>query len=231
MEPMFNTSTYTVPQIVVFGTGCALWALLYLILIRNYFRYRFIEMPLAAAASNFAWEVLWAVVFTTDMGRFVDLLNKCWLLLDIFIFGAVLHVGVKQLGIERLKRHFMGLMLAMMLAFGVGYYGFTKAGFDTATGLTSGLIANLIISGLYPVMMLRQPSLDVISPAVGWLKMIGTGLITVFAFMYFPEGQWFIKSMGLAVLVMDLYYLYLLYERLRNDAATKGVTAATGSIA
>lgn len=225
MGPMFNTSTYTVPEIIVFGTGCALWAVLYLILIRNYLRYHFIEMPLAAAASNFAWEVLWAVNFKTDMGRFVDLLNKCWLILDIFIFGAVLHVGVKQLGIERLKRHFMSLMLLMMGAFGVGYYTFTEAGFDTATGMTSGLMANVIISGLYPVMMLRQPSLDIISPAVAWLKMIGTGLITVFAFMHFPEGLWFAKSMGLAVLVMDLYYLYLLYERMGNEAAARNAAA------
>ena len=227
MDQMFNTSTYTVPQIVVFGIGCALWALLYLILIRNYFRYRFIEMPLAAAASNFAWEFLWAYVFTSDMGRFVETLNRIWFVLDIVIFWAVLHVGVKQLGIERLKRQFVPLMLFMLVAFGFGYYYFGKEGYDTATGLTSGLMANLIISGLYPVIMLRQPSLYGISPAVGWLKMVGTGLITVFTFMFFPEGHGFIKSMGLAVLVMDLYYLYLLYDRMRRDAAAEQATAAT----
>lgn len=231
MDPMFNTTTYTVPQLVVFGLGCTLWALLYLLLIRNYFRYKFIEMPLVAAASNFAWEFLWAFVFKADMGRLVEMLDKAWFLLDIFIFGAVLHVGVKQLGIERLKRHFMPLMLLIMVAFGFGYYFFKVEGYDTATGLTSGLIANLIISGIYPVMMLRQPSLDCISPAIGWLKMVGTGLITVFAFMYYPEGHGFIKSMGLAVLVLDLYYLYLLYERLRRDAAAKGAPAATGATA
>ena len=104
MDQMFNTSTYTVPQIVVFGIGCALWALLYLILIRNYFRYRFIEMPLAAAASNFAWEFLWAYVFTSDMGKFVETLNRIWFVLDIVIFWAVLHVGVKQLGIAKPRR-------------------------------------------------------------------------------------------------------------------------------
>ena len=76
-------------------------------------------------------------------------------------------------------------------------------------------------------MMLRQPSLYGIPPAVGWLKMVGTGLITVFAFMFFPEGHGFIKSMGLAVLVMDLYYLYLLYDRMRRDAAAEQATAAT----
>ena len=94
MDQMFNTSTYTVPQIVVFGIGCALWALLYLILIRNYFRYRFIEMPLAAAASNFAWEFLWAYVFTSDMGKFVETLNRIWFVLDIVIFWAVLHLSL-----------------------------------------------------------------------------------------------------------------------------------------
>ena len=45
--------------------------------------------------------------------------------------------------------------------------------------------------------------------------------------MFFPEGHGFIKSMGLAVLVMDLYYLYLLYDRMRRDAAAEQATAAT----
>lgn len=219
MDPLFNTTTYTVPQLVVFGIGCSLWAVLYLILIRNYFRYRFIEMPLVAAASNFAWEFLWAFVFKADMGRFVEILDKVWFLLDIVIFWAVLQVGMKQLGIERLKSQFRPLMLFMLLAFGFGYYFYTRAGFDTATGLTSGLMANIIISGMYPVMMLRQPTLYGISNAIAWLKMVGTGLITVFAFMIYPEGHGFIKTMGLAVLVMDLYYLYLLYERRRRDAS------------
>ena len=121
MEPLFNTVTYTTPQIVFFTIGCGLWAMLYLILIRNYFRYRFIEMPLIAAASNFAWEFLWAFVFKEDMGRLVGYLDKAWFILDIAIFGFVLHVGQKQLGIQRFKRHFVPLMLVIMLAFGAGY--------------------------------------------------------------------------------------------------------------
>lgn len=59
MDPLFNTSTYTVPQIVVFGVGCALWAVLYLILpFRNYFRYRFIEMPLGRSRQQLRLGVL-----------------------------------------------------------------------------------------------------------------------------------------------------------------------------
>ena len=53
-------------------------------------------------------------------------------------------------------------------------------------------------------MMLRQASLAYISTSIAWLKMIGTGMITVFAFLVYPEGHWFIKNMGLAVLVLEL---------------------------
>lgn len=74
---------------------------------------------MAAAASNFAWEFLWAYVFTSDMGRFVETLNRVWFLLDIVIFWAVLHVGVR-LGIEWLRRQFVPLMLFMLVAFGFG---------------------------------------------------------------------------------------------------------------
>ena len=217
MGPWFNTDLYTVPQLLVFVTGCGLWALLYLILIRNFLRDRFVEMPIVAAASNFGWEFLWAFVFKTDMGLLMNLGYKLWFFLDVFIFAAVLRYGKDQVHIPELRRHFRASMLLILLAFGIGYYFFTAEGFDTPTGLTSGLIANVVISGLYPLMMLRKPSLAGISTAIAWLKMLGTGLITLFAFMYFQEGAWFIKSLGLAVLALDLYYLYLLYERIGRE--------------
>ncbi len=220
MDAWFTLEIYTVPQLVVFITGCGLWAVVYLLLIRNFLRDQFIEMPIVAAASNFAWEFLWAFVFVTDMGRLMNWGYKLWFFLDVFIFAAVLRYGMDQVHIPRFKKAYLPLMIAILLAFGAGYYFFTAEGYDTPTGLTSGMLANVVISGLYPFMMLRRPSLKGISTSIAWLKMIGTGLITVFTFMFFPAGEaWFIKTMGLTVLVLDLYYIYLLQDRRKQKAA------------
>jgi hypothetical protein len=217
VDQLFNLVDYTPAQLIVFNVGCGLWAVIYLIYIRNHRRSGFLEMPDIAAASNFAWEFLWAFVFTANMGLLINWCYKIWFFLDIYIFFVVLRDGREQVTRPAFYRHYRPLILAILIAWGVGYYFFTAEGYDTATGLTSGLIANLAISAQYPFMMFGQKDLSVVSTPVAWLKMIGTGLITVFAFMYFQEA-WFIKAMGVVVLLLDLYYIYLLAQRRRQEA-------------
>lgn len=217
MSQWLNTTDYTPAQLTVFLAGCGLWAVVYILYIRNHRRYGFIEMPVIAAASNFAWEGLWGFRFQTDMGLLLQWGYRLWFILDIYIFAMVLRYGVDQVHLPELKKHYRAWIIGIMLVSGVFYYFFQVEGYDTPTGLTSGLIANVLISALYPFMMLRKKDLVGVSTAVAWLKMAGTGLITLFAFMFFAPGEaWFIKTLGLTVLGLDLYYIWLLADRRRS---------------
>jgi hypothetical protein len=222
MSQWLNMTKYTPAQLTVFLVGCGLWAVVYFIYIRNHRRYGFIEMPVIAAASNIAWEGLWGFKFQTDMGPLLQWGYQLWFILDIYIFVMVVRYGVDQVHLPEFQKHYRAWIIGIMLAFGVFYYYFQVEGYDTPTGLTSGLIANLFISALYPFMLLRKADLVGVSTAVAWLKMVGTGLITLFAFMFFAPGEaWLIKSMGLAVLFLDLYYIWLLAARRRSLISVK----------
>lgn len=225
INKLFNLVDYTPAELMVFNIGCALWAVIYIIYIRNHRRTGFLEMPDIAAASNFAWEFLWAFLFVANMGLLINWLYKAWFVLDIYIFWVVVKDGREQVAKPQFYRHYRQLIILILIAWGLGYYFFTQEGYDTVTGLTSGLIANLAISAMYPFMMLARKDFSSVSHSVAWLKMIGTGLITLFTFMHFQEA-YFIKTMGIVVLVLDLYYIYLYYQRRRVESSV--VATATG---
>jgi hypothetical protein len=84
-----------------------------------------------------------------------------------------------------------------------------KEGYDTSIGANSGYILNIIISVLYPVVMIKTGA-QYFSKLVAWTKMIGTGLITVSLFFFYPKNH-FVQTLGIIVLALDSYYIYLLY--------------------
>jgi hypothetical protein len=63
--------------------------------------------------------------------------------------------------------------------------------------------------------MLRQKSLENYSFAAAWLRMLGTGMNTVFMNIHYPD-DYFLRLIATVSTVLDCTYIYLFWMRRRQ---------------
>jgi hypothetical protein len=216
-EPLINLSSYTPLEMVLFAGGCYIWVAVYIIYIRHIMKHRMIGMPVFAAASNIAWELVWGFVPPfTDMGLIVKWGYRIWFLLDLYIFAGVIRLGAAQVSIEALKPRFKPVIIFVAIAWAVVYYFFKAEKNDTPIGAISAYVAQSFISVLYLLLLLRHHRLVWFSYPIAWLKMLGSGLITVFMFIHYPANH-FLQTIAGACLVIDCMYIYVYDQRRRSE--------------
>ncbi len=209
-EHIINLKDYTPLEHVLFATGALLWVFTYIIVIKNIRKFKFIEIPIVAVCANFSWEFLWSFVFTTDMGELYVWGYRIWFFLDCYIVFGLFKYGWKQTSLEEIKKHYH-LIVALCLAawFACLYYYIDI--YDapiTHMGANSGYILNVMMSALYPILLLRMNSLNGFSYLGGWFKGVGTFLITIFCFLKFPDHSWLLVLCAITT-VLDAWYIYL----------------------
>jgi hypothetical protein len=207
--PIINLTDYTVAQHIFFALGCLLWVFTYIIVIRGIKNSAFIDIPLIAVTANFAWEFLWSFVFITDMGSLYVWGYRAWFFLDCFIVFGLFRYGYKQLGVAAL-RHKSKIIIAFALASWILmlYYYIKIYDFPIShNGVYSGYILNVMMSAMYIPMLLRLGDSQQFSKWAGWLKGVGTLLITVFCFLRYTDG--FLLSMCGVTALLDAGYIYL----------------------
>ncbi len=204
---ILNLIDYTPLEMILFAGGCLLWVVAYGLLIRNGLRYKILEMPAIAAASNFAWEALWSTAFETDMGVFLIWTYRAWIIFDLAIFTLVLLYGSKLVQTAALKKAFAPATIGAMLCFGVLYYYFTALGHDTPIGANSAYIAQLFISVYYVLLVLQRSDFTGFSLTFAFLRTIGTGMNTVFMLMHYYDNHW-LHAMGIIAFLFDVFYIW-----------------------
>lgn len=202
-----NTEKYSTWALIWNGIGCLFWVITYATLIREIILRKFVEMPFFIAAGNIAWEFIWSFFYHPDTGRIYSLSYQGAFLLDIFIFFSVLRFGEKQIEIPLIKKHFKLIAILLLIIWVPLNYFFVSQGYDTSIGANSGYILNLIISFLYPLLLLRNDPNN-FSPIVAWCKWIGTGCITISMFLIYPEN-YFVQTLGVCCFILDLAYSVL----------------------
>jgi len=214
--PIINLTDYTVAQHIFFALGCLLWVFTYIIVIRGIKKNDFIDIPLIAVTANIAWEFLWSFVFITDMGSLYMWGYRSWFFLDCFIVFGLFRDGYKQIGIAALRDK-----SKVIIAFGIAcwviilYYYIKNYDFPVShNGVYSGYIINVMMSALYIPMLLRLGDSQQFSKWAGWLKGVGTLLITGFCLLKYNDG--FLLSMCGVTALLDAIYIYLI---MRNKAA------------
>ncbi len=215
---LINLKSYTPLEMILFAGGCYIWVVVYIIYIRHIMKHRMIGMPVFAAASNIAWELVWGFVPpATDMGLIVVWGYRIWFFLDLYIFAGVIRLGASQVSIEALRPKFKPVIILVALAWAAVYYFFKVEGFDTVIGAMSAYVAQSLISILYLLLLLRHHRLVWFSFAIAWLKMLGSGLITVFMFIHYPANH-FLQTVAGICLVIDCIYIVVYYQRRRSEA-------------
>ena len=211
-EMFINTLDYTYLELFLFAGGCLLWVVAYALLIRNARKFHIAEMPVIAACSNFAWEILWSIPFQTDMGYFLVWTYRAWLILDIYIIYTVLQYGHKVVTTPFIKQNFKPIAIGTIFSFLILYYFFIKQGFDEPIGANSAYIAQLFISAGYLIILFNLRDLTGLSSAIAYLRTIGTGMNTIFMIIHYTDNH-FLHTMGILAFILDCTYIYLYQKR------------------
>ena len=217
LEGLVNTRDYTTLELVLFGVGCYMWVIVYVLYIKEIRRREAIGMPVFAACSNFAWEIVWGVIPpSTDMGPLLVWAYRAWFFLDLYIIYGVYKYGSAQISTPAIVRKFKPIVIVTVVGMAVLYYFFKAEGYDTSIGATSAYIAQMFISVLYLTLLLRHQKHVWQSLSISWLRMIGTGLNTVFLFLHYPHMR-FLLSLGVMALIIDNIYIYLFIKGRRTQ--------------
>jgi hypothetical protein len=210
-----NTEQYSTSALIWNGVGCLFWVVTYAALVMEIIKRKFVEMPFFIAAGNITWEFVWSFFYHPDTGQLYSLSYQGAFLLDVFIFYSVFKYGSKQIEIPVFKKHFKLIAFALLVMWLPLNYFFVAQGYDTTIGANSGYILNLIISLLYPLLLLRSNPHN-FSQTVAWSKWVGTGCITVSMFIIYPTN-YFVQILGVCCFILDLTYSIALKKLLKES--------------
>ncbi len=211
-QPLVNFSDYPLTGLVFNGIGCLFWVVAYAVLVWEIVKRKFVEMPAYIACANIAWEFVWSFFYHPNTGALFSLSYQAAFLLDCFIFYSVLRYGTKQPMTGIVRKHFKLLCILNLIFWGFFSYFYMADGYDTAIGANSGYIINVPLSLLCLLLLVQTQETGRFSLLFAWSRMLGTGLISVSMFIFYPENG-FIKLLGLTCLVADCLFIYLLSKR------------------
>ncbi|MEM6829346.1 MAG: hypothetical protein AAGA66_10185 [Bacteroidota bacterium] len=207
-QPLINFKDYPISGLVFNGVGCLFWVVAYAVLVWEIVKRKFVEMPAYVACANIGWEFVWSFFFHPNTGLLFSLSYQAAFLLDCFIFYSVLKYGTKQPMTETIKKHFKFLCVANLIFWVLLSYFYRQGGYDTMIGANSGYIINVPLSLLCLLLFLQMKEASKFSLLFAWSRMLGTGLITVSMFIFYPENR-FIQLLGVTCFIVDCLFIYL----------------------
>lgn len=221
-----NLTDYTLPELTLFGFSGLLWLLIDVIILRDARRHRFVAMPAFAICANLAYEFLWGFVFRMDMGSALADGSKLYFLLTLCMGAFILRDGHKQFRASLMQRHLVPLLLLVTLVWGLVLY-FLSPIIDDPAGVSSAALLHLQMSALFVLVPLRlfeqnsKQGLEMLSPVIGWAKLLATVCMTLACMMHMPERRW-VHAVCVLMLAFDVAYL-LLYQVLKTSAELRSV--------
>jgi hypothetical protein len=218
-EPLINLQDYSPLELVLFAAGCSMWVVVYALYAKHIYRHSMIGMPVVAAASNFGWEFVWSFLMPfTNMGLLFLWGYRIWFFFDLYIFYGVLRYGSEQVTTPAVKRYFRPIVVVTAVCWGLLYWFFKEQGYDTPIGANSAYVAQILISVFYLLLILRDRRFVWSSAPIAWLRSLGTGFISVFMFLHYPDNHMLLLLCALSAL-LDGMYLYVFHRRVTVDHA------------
>lgn len=202
-------------EMMFFFVGCALWVVAYGIMMVRAWRDKFFEMAAFAGACNFGWEIVWGLFQTTDMGRALQLCYQAWLVLDCVLFAMLLAWGHKQVATPWIRQYFKPLLIGAAVFWACFFQFFALQGLDTSIGANSAYLCQVVLSACCLLLLRSLPTAAGFSWAAGIARCVGTGLVSVFMWMHYPDLLLLVFLAGVCT-VLDSLYLGLLWTRWRK---------------
>jgi hypothetical protein len=210
---------YSELELFFYLGGFLLWGVAYGLLVVRIPRQRFVEIPFFAVCGNVTWEFLWGFVWKVEMlGETLQWFYRLGCVLDLGILAFLFRYGAKQVTLPVLRRHFHWLVVCSLAGWIAFYWTFRGQGYDLPLGSNSAYVVNVVMSILYIGLILRMRDTALFSIDIGLLKGIGTGMVTVFVFLAYPENR-FVQTLGVITALLDAGYLVVLRQRQRGRFA------------
>ncbi len=224
MKPFQFFGADGLPLIVVIpaAIGNVLWIILYVILLLNARKSKFIEMPLFIIAGNLCWEVFYGFIFPPDpiLNPLIQWGVRAWAVLDMFIFLFAYKYVDNEVSTPLIRQYIAPIMVGLFITWGAVIWSIAAAGGLQGHAITnedlvkeamSAMILNIVISFLYIYQYLRLYNQQVFLSSVAWLKMLGTGLTTVATMFNKPFNE-VLATLGIIIFIADITYIVLWYK-------------------
>ncbi|WP_281613426.1 hypothetical protein [Flammeovirga sp. SubArs3] len=202
----------------LFLAGYLSWVTAYVFIIKGIYKNKINEMPLLVGPANLVWEFIWGYIFTPELGDVFILGIKVWFILDLIINVTMLKYGYKQFPLDSLRKNFRWTYLVSLVSWFFIVYSFGKVNDDNPLGITSALMINVVMSGLYIHQMLFNLNLrgKGFSFVVAVLKCIGTSIIVLAAFFQWPDA-YFLLTLGIISFALDIAYI-ILFKNIQTNS-------------
>jgi len=221
---LFNTEKYSDFVLITFCAGCYLWAIVYIIVLRDVIKKKNADVPIMAVAGNFAWEFYWGlgIFMKTDMGSVLQWAYFIWFFLDCFIVYSTFKYGWKQDVVPSEKKDHIFVTALCILLWGAILYFFIPQ-YDDHIGAYTGWIVNVNISMAFVLQKVKQPGFGT-NRWVAVLKFLGTGLCTTVVFINLYQNTTLV-ALCFIFAVLDIIYIYMVFTGPKYMAAVKAVSS------
>ncbi|MFN8348593.1 MAG: hypothetical protein U0X91_26565 [Spirosomataceae bacterium] len=205
-----NTVKYSVPVIVLFMTGTWSWIFTYVVTIIGIRKYKIVEIPAIAAAFNLSWEFCWGFLLKSDYGAIFSYFCILWFFMDCYINFHVLKFGRKLVTHYFIKKYYLIIYVFFLISGCCITYFIRQTHVDDGVGIISSYFICLIIgsSYIYQLLYFSEYRGKGFSYLAAWGKFIGTGMVSIGAFLLYPNNH-FVHTMCIIVFVLDSLYIYL----------------------
>ncbi len=189
------------------------WLVAYGLIIRRGFLDRSYGMPLVAVCVNISWEFIFTLLIPHDAPQ--SYINAGWLLLDVFILGQLLVFWRSDFPNLDKVVFYPFTVAALLASFGLIY---TMAIEFDHCGAYSALGQNFLMSILFMIMLFQRNSLMGQSIYIALVKMVGSALYGLSAYIFVPLAQKsvVIQYLSLTILFFDLTYVVAIYYMARK---------------
>jgi len=214
LEGLFkNDYGYTPFQIAMYYTGGVSWVISYAIVVYRIWKEKFLDYPIMSVTANVVWEFIWGFFLPLQFGGiYLQVLWRLGFFFDVFMFYAVLKHGKIQVSMPFIQRYYVPIMCFWAVAWGAMVYAFYQSGADQPMGFNSGMILNVMMSVLAIMLFWQLPDKK-FSFWAGFFRMLGTDVFLMIYIIDRSPNLLFPQITGVISLVLDVFYLYLVYKR------------------
>jgi hypothetical protein len=217
--------------------GAIFWFFAYIFIIRRDNLDKSCGMPFAALCANISWEIIFSFVYpetacgTADplkaltyspLSRGIspgalgqEIVNIIWFVLDVFIVITYLRFGRRDFTPLVPQRLFIPSFVAVF-AMSMIIVGTSVVALNDCIGLYSAFGMNLLMSVLFPIVLLQRASVRSQSFYIALFKMLGTLGFSLHFFSLNPNDA-FMNSQYILIFLFDLLYTVMIYQACKRE--------------
>jgi hypothetical protein len=203
-------------QTIILTIGGIFWILTYVFIISKGFKDKTYGMPVIALCANISWEFIFSFVLPPSPPQLF--INYLWFGLDIIIVFQFFKYHKNEFPSLSSLKIYTAFSLLIITAFSIILSDAILIG--DFRGVYAAFGQNLLMSILFVAMFFKRgKGLRGQSLFIAVFKMLGTGLTSVYFYLYEPVSQssFVLASLFALIFVFDLLYILLIASTYRKN--------------